>query len=67
MAKEYLYEKFIKCPYCSYENKDSWEYGYKNSSMEVSCNNCMKDFFVEINTAITYSSFPIFTEPEERE
>ncbi len=50
---EYSHNSFAKCPHCDYEDQDSWEI---QDDGEVSCGHCGKDFWVSVNTEITYST-----------
>jgi DNA-directed RNA polymerase subunit RPC12/RpoP len=53
----YRYTDKITCPYCGYEDIDSWEFAENNGN--YTCSDCGKDFFVERDVEVTYSSFPI--------
>lgn len=48
------YESNIKCPYCDWEDNDSWEFG--KDSGTYTCGDCGKEFNVERNVEITYST-----------
>lgn len=50
------YTDEITCPYCGYEEGDSWEYGDLESTGRVSCGSCGKEFWATRNVAITYST-----------
>lgn len=50
------YADQITCPYCGYEDDDSWEMTEENELHE--CGNCEKYFDVERHLRITYSSRP---------
>lgn len=41
------------CPYCGYEQDDSYEFEDYN---EVECENCEEIFFLEVHSEITYST-----------
>jgi hypothetical protein len=51
------YTDNIVCPYCGYEDTDSWE--HDDDSSEATCSDCGKDFRIEIHRSTTYSSFKI--------
>ncbi len=44
----------IVCPYCGNIQSDSWELAQDG---DVECDLCEKQFRVEIDTTITYTSF----------
>jgi len=54
---EYKYEKQIKCPYCGWEDRDSWE--FTEDSGTHSCENCEREFNVERDIEVTYSTSKI--------
>lgn len=55
---EELYaEDNIKCPYCSVENRDSWEIGA--DSGEETCDDCGSKFIWNRNVSVTYNCSPI--------
>ena len=49
-------EDEITCPYCGYKEADSWE---MQDSGNTFCGSCEKEFFVEIETEIKYTSSKI--------
>ena len=50
----------IKCPHCNYEDKDSWEFeGNEGEESRVNCKSCEKEFYVERNVTVTYSTSKI--------
>lgn len=51
------YEEFIKCPYCGYEEQDSWE--YQGDSGEIECPECYKEFFYERILTVDYRTIEI--------
>ena len=57
MSKEHNYEDEIKCPYCDYEDPNSWEFGDDNDTHE--CGSCGETFNVEVYVEVTYSTYPI--------
>lgn len=54
------YTRDITCPYCGYENNDSWEVFGPNDGdgdvTETSCGRCDKEFTVQLNVRVTYST-----------
>jgi hypothetical protein len=49
----------IICPYCGYEDKDSWEVDFGiglDGDAEIYCSSCDKDFFVSRVVDVKYSS-----------
>ena len=50
----------IICPYCGCEQSDSWEIlrgdKHDGDTVDYSCDECEKDFVVEIHISVTYSS-----------
>jgi transcription elongation factor Elf1 len=51
---EHNFESNIKCPYCDWEDRDSWEFG--EDSGIYTCGNCGEEFNVERNVEVTYST-----------
>lgn len=51
------YENNIKCPYCNWEDKDSWE--LQEDEDIVTCGSCEKDFNVTRDIEVTYSTSKI--------
>lgn len=51
---EHTYENQIKCPYCDWEDRDSWE--FTEDEGEQTCGKCEKEFNVTRNVDITYST-----------
>ena len=52
------YTDFITCPYCGYEDRDSWEVDFGNSEcMEIECSNCGKEMGVTRNVSVSYTSY----------
>ena len=51
---EYNNEQNIKCPYCGWEDNDSWEYDEDESI--VSCGSCEKEFNATREIEVTYST-----------
>jgi hypothetical protein len=49
------HENNIKCPYCDYEDKDSWE--FDEDEGDVTCGSCEMDFTVNRFIEVTYSSY----------
>ena len=53
---DYYRESEITCPYCLNKEEDSWE---TEDSGEYTCSRCEKEFYVEIETEIKYTSSKI--------
>jgi DNA-directed RNA polymerase subunit RPC12/RpoP len=49
---EHEYTKNITCPYCGYEDKNSWE--YREESGDIECPDCGKKFHYNRNVDVTY-------------
>ena len=49
MADHYL-KMYATCPYCDYEEYDSWEI---EESGEIECSRCEKEYYVEIDLRYT--------------
>lgn len=49
---EHKYEPNIKCPYCDWEDNDSWE--FTEDSGTHTCGNCENEFNVTREIGITY-------------
>jgi hypothetical protein len=45
---------FIICPYCGYEDFDSFEYRYNDGDINCSC--CAKQFHYERNVDVMYTT-----------
>jgi len=58
-------EDNIKCPYCGYEDQDSWE--FDQDSGVHGCGDCGKEFNVERDIAITYSTKKIDCKENQNE
>ena len=50
-------KKYITCPYCGYEDEDSWE--FEDEEGVVECESCGKGFNVTQEITVTYSSSKI--------
>jgi transcription elongation factor Elf1 len=48
------HEANIKCPYCDWEDKDSWEFGQEDGTH--TCGNCECEFNVQPYISATYST-----------
>jgi len=59
------YESLIKCPYCDYEDSDSWEFGTDDGT--TYCGSCSEEFNVSPSVDITYSTFRIDCEEKKLE
>lgn len=51
---ELKYKNQIKCPYCDWEDSDSWE--FNEDSGTHTCGGCEKEFNVERHIEVTYST-----------
>lgn len=51
---EHKYENQIKCPYCDWEDSDSWEFGEDDGT--ATCGSCEKEFNVTREVEVTYST-----------
>ena len=52
---EQLHKEEITCPWCGYEDSDSWEFeGEYDDAYE--CPECEKKFILEVLTEVTYTS-----------
>jgi len=62
MIDEYKYEyvNFITCPYCGYEDQDSWkEHMDDGDHIKTNCQSCGKEFRVQCDISIKYTSEPL--------
>lgn len=48
------HEQNIKCPYCDWEDRDSWE--FEEESRVSTCGKCGEDFNVSREIEVTYST-----------
>lgn len=55
MSRRRVYEK-ATCPYCGHED----EYSFNFESETLYCNNCDKEFAIQLETVITVNSAKIF-------
>lgn len=54
---EHKYQSQIKCPYCDYEDKDSWEFeGENGEEVQKTCGSCDREFNVTRDIEVTYST-----------
>lgn len=54
-GNEQSYKEEITCPWCGYEDSDSWEFeGEYDDAYE--CPECGKKFILEVLTEVTYTS-----------
>lgn len=57
MAKfDTRYTDNIICPYCGYENYDSWECGDGEDAFETTCDRCGEKMDVVRHISVSYSS-----------
>lgn len=54
---KHLHENNIKCPYCDWEDQDSWEFG--EDSGTHTCDRCEEEFNVTREIEVTYSTYRI--------
>ena len=52
------------CPYCGYEDEDSWE--YKEGENDAECPSCGEPFTVIAELVAEYTTSPIGGWPDER-
>lgn len=52
---EQCFKDEITCPWCGYEDPDSWEFEDEYDE-EYECSHCGKPFFVEKRVVVTYTS-----------
>lgn len=50
---KYSYNSEIICPHCDYTYYDSWEL---EDDGEMNCESCGKEFYVEKDITVTYST-----------
>lgn len=56
--REPRYTMLITCPYCGWEDQDTWECGMENDDERVyECGKCEKEFDVECYVLRTFSSY----------
>lgn len=61
---EYTHE--IVCPYCGYEDWDSWEFGGGDGEQsEEDCGRCEKTFLTKRNISINYTTYKIENDYEK--
>lgn len=54
------FTRYATCPYCGYENRDSWELHFNGEEdIETTCFKCEKDYLVSQIVDITYCSAKI--------
>lgn len=54
---DHEYTREIVCPYCGYEERDSWEVSPDEKYLGlVECENCGKEFYAERMIQVTYST-----------
>lgn len=62
---EQAYTEHITCPWCGYENLDSWE--YEDSEDEVECGECSRMFDLDVHHDIKYTTRKSECEREEEQ
>jgi DNA-directed RNA polymerase subunit RPC12/RpoP len=57
----------IVCPYCFFEESDSWEYNndLEYGEIEIQCPECSKTFTVNMNVTVKYSTTKIDKENQD--
>ena len=53
---DHKYTRNIVCPYCGWEDKDSWESGVEEEEEIYDCGNCEKHFGVRRIVTVEYYS-----------
>jgi hypothetical protein len=48
--------RLMTCPWCGYENKDSWELDHDNEN-ETDCGRCEKPIVYIADVSVTWSTF----------
>ena len=59
--KDQRFRLSVTCPYCNYEEDDSWDYfGMYGTDFvfETDCLRCDKKFKVNINAEVSYCTYP---------
>lgn len=56
-AINHCHTKNVVCPYCGYEDKDSWE--YDGSWGGTACVHCGKKFNYERTTSVSFTTFKL--------
>lgn len=51
----YLGTKEVICPYCDYKDPESWR--FEEGTQDVNCQNCGKDFFLDVTTYTRFYTF----------
>jgi len=46
----------VTCPYCGYEDRDSWDHEFGDGQLEIECEECQKKFTAVRYVVIYYSS-----------
>lgn len=46
----------VTCPWCGYEHHDGWELFDRHDSAETTCNGCERDFEVDRDVSVSYTS-----------
>ena len=57
LAESKDYESNIICPFCSFEDLDSWE--FSSDSNTINCDRCYSEFEYQRNVTVEYSTTPI--------
>jgi transcription elongation factor Elf1 len=60
MEYDHEYTRNIVCPYCGYEDQDSWEVMPREEDLGViECGMCGEEFEAERDVNITYSTYKL--------
>ena len=63
-----FYTDNIVCPYCGHVDSDSWEvFDISEESKTIDCNSCGKEFFVNQNISVSYTSKPLAEQPQREQ
>lgn len=53
---DHMRNSLIKCPYCGYEDPDSWEYSNSVREESIECGNCENEFLMIAEPEVFYST-----------
>jgi transcription elongation factor Elf1 len=57
---DHKYTRNIVCPYCGYEDRDSWEVCPEEEDLGiVECGRCEKEFYASRIVTVEYSTYKI--------
>jgi hypothetical protein len=46
----------VTCPYCGYEDRDSWDHNFEDGQIEIECEECQREFIAVRHKVDFYSS-----------